>query len=87
MYFQRYYNYREAGRGSYSFQMIPDIVLERKSDDGTQVDEQRRKVIKAAYILVPKEPNTADLEARYCNRAYQELHGFGIVVLTPAWCR
>lgn len=114
IYFQRHYPYyRETAIGSYSFQMIPDIVLERSWEDGSTtsvildpkyrvardsllsalgdmhkykdalVDATGQRIITAAYILVPREPNAEDLRTKYLQQDYQLKHGLGIVVLSP----
>lgn len=114
IYFQRHYGFiGEGTTGSYSFLMIPDMVIEQKNDDGSKtvvvldpkyrvgdnaiksalgdmhkykdaiIDQDGNRVIQAAFILVPKEPESEDIRRRYLNDQYRNKHGFGVVVLTP----
>lgn len=114
LYFQRQYNYIHDGTiGSYSFRMIPDIVIEQKNEDGSKtivvldpkyrvgysaiqsalgdmhkykdaiVDQDGNKIIKAAFILVPKQPESNGDSSRYLDNTYRKNYGFGVFVLTP----
>lgn len=117
VYFQRHYNHHPIdnlpGVGSYSFLMKPDIVLEKKEEDGSintvlldpkyrvgrkpildalgdmhkykdaLVDGNGKRIISAAFILVPNSPQDTGIVARYCPWDYKIQHGFGVCILSP----
>lgn len=47
------------------------------------VDGNGKRIISAAFILVPNSPEDTGIVARYCPSDYKLRHGFGVCVLSP----